>query len=73
LRLAKCVVTTLQSNGKIGTGSGLVMHQDSAGKVHIERRDKDFIEALAYIGISAVQKKSKEPRRRAAALGKEPT
>lgn len=56
LKLAKCVVTTIQSGGKIGMGSGLVMHRDKAGKMHVERWDKDFVEALAYIGIEVVDK-----------------
>ena len=57
LKLAKCVVATIQADGKIGAGTGLVMHRDSTGKTRIERWDKDFVEALAYIGIEVVEKK----------------
>ena len=62
--LAKCVVATLQSNGKIGMGSGLVMKVVDGKKI-IERWDKDFIEALAFIGVEMVDKKpddKKKPR-----------
>lgn len=54
--LAKCVVATLQTDGKIGMGSGMVMRVKDGEKT-IERWDKDFIEALAFIGIKLVDKK----------------
>jgi hypothetical protein len=63
LKLAKCVVLTIQSNGKIGVGSGQVMYRDAAGKMHIQRWDKDFVEALAYIGIEVVDKPKSKARR----------
>ena len=47
----------MQADGKIGAGTGLVMHRDSAGKTRIESCDEDFVEALAYIGIEVVDKK----------------
>lgn len=56
LKLAKCVVATIRTNGKIGMGSGLVMHRGPDGKVQVERWDKDFIEALAYIGLEVAEK-----------------
>jgi hypothetical protein len=55
LKLARCVVATLQTDGKIGMGTGMVM-QKVDGKTIIERWDKDFIEALAFIGIEVVDK-----------------
>jgi hypothetical protein len=64
LKLARCVVTTIKTDGKIGMGSGLVMHRDAAGKTHVERWDKDFIKALAYIGVEVVEK-PKAPKRNA--------
>ena len=58
LKLAKCVATTLQAGGKIGVGSGMVMKVVD-GKKTIERWDKDFVEALAFIGIDVVDKPKK--------------
>ena len=55
LMLAKCVVATIQTRGKIGMGSGMVMKMVD-GKRTIERWDKDFVEALAFIGIELVDK-----------------
>lgn len=49
------MVATLQADGKIGVGSGLVMSVKDGKKV-IERWDKDFHEALAFIGIELVDK-----------------
>lgn len=68
--LAKCVVATLQTDGKIGMGSGMVMRV-KGGKKTIERWDKDFIEALAFIGIEMVDKKkpAKKPKTRTASSG----
>lgn len=63
LKLAKCVVATIQTDGKIGVGSGLVMKIVN-GKKAVERWDKDFIEALAFIGIGVVPaKKLKKPKK----------
>ena len=65
LMLAKCVATTLQTGGKIGVGSGMVMKRVD-GKTTVERWDKDFIEALAFIGIEMVDKvkaADKKPKR----------
>jgi hypothetical protein len=72
MKLAHCVITTVQADGKIGVGSGLVMSKVN-GKTTIERWDKAFIEALAFIGIEVVDsprakparktKKTKAPRR----------
>jgi len=65
LMLAKCVATTLQTGGKIGMGSGMVMKRVD-GKTTIERWDKDFVEALAFIGIEMVDKVevvNKKPKR----------
>ncbi len=53
--LAKCVVATLQTGGKIGMGTGMVMRVVD-GKKSIEHWDKDFVEALAFIGIEMVDK-----------------
>jgi hypothetical protein len=50
IKLAQCVVLTLQADGKIGVGSGMVMKVRD-GKRIVERWDKDFHEALALIGI----------------------
>ena len=66
MKLAKCVVFTIQSGGKPGVGSGMVMRVDGDKKT-IERWDKDFIEALAFIGVEMVDK-PKAPKRRAKAL-----
>jgi hypothetical protein len=55
IKLAQCVALTLRTNGKIGVGSGLVMKVVDGKKV-VERWDKDFIEALAFIGIEVVDK-----------------
>ena len=62
LKLASCVVATLQTDGKIGVGSGLVMKIKDGKKV-VERWDKDFIEALAFIGIEVVDKPPRSTRR----------
>lgn len=69
LKLAKCVVATLQTDGKIGMGSGMVMKVVD-GKKTIERWDKDFIEALAFIGIEVVDKPKNKPKERYAKLPK---
>jgi hypothetical protein len=62
LMLAKCVVATVQTDGKIGVGSGLVMKVVD-GKRVVERWDKDFIEALAFIGIEVHEKSKKQQRK----------
>jgi len=65
VKLARCVVATLQADGKIGVGSGLVMKVVD-GKRIVERWDKDFIEALAFIGVEVVDKSnSKRVKKRA--------
>lgn len=67
MKLARCVVATLRSGGKIGMGSGLVIQKSPSGETRIERWDKDFIEALAFIGIEVVDKpksKLKTPKLR---------
>jgi hypothetical protein len=56
--LAQCVVATLQTDGKIGMGTGLVMKLVD-GKRIVERWDKDFIKALAFIGIEMTERKKK--------------
>lgn len=58
VKLAACVVATIQTGGKIGMGSGMVMKVEG-GKTTIERWDKDFIEALAFIGIEVTDRKKK--------------
>ena len=63
LKLAKCVVATIQTGGKIGMGSGMVLKMVD-GKRTIERWDKDFIEALDFIGLEMVDKKPKKPTKR---------
>lgn len=67
LKLAKCVVFTLQTDGKLGIGSGMVL-KERDGKRVVERWDKDFHEALAFIGIEVVDKpagpKDKPKRKR---------
>lgn len=63
LKLAKCVVATIQTGGKIGMGSGMVMKMVD-GKRTIERWDKDFVDALDFIGIEMVDKKPKKPTKR---------
>ena len=62
LMLAKCVAATLQTGGKIGVGSGMVMKVVD-GKKTIERWDKDFVEALDFIGLEVVDKKPKKPKK----------
>lgn len=59
IKLARCVVATLQADGKIGVGSGMVM-KERDGKMVVERWDKDFHEALAFIGVKMVDRKPKE-------------
>lgn len=72
MKLAQCVITTVQADGKIGVGTGLVMTKVN-GKTTIERWDKAFVEALAFIGIEVVRKpphkakKAKVTRREARA------
>jgi len=56
--LAQCAVATIQTGGKIGMGSGMVM-RTIGGKTTIERWDKDFIAALAFIGVEVSDKKPK--------------
>jgi len=63
LKLASCVVATLRTNGRIGAGSGLVMKREG-GRTVLERWDKDFIEALAFVGIEVVDGASSPPPRR---------
>jgi hypothetical protein len=63
MKLAQCVITTVQADGKIGVGSGLVMSKVN-GKTVIERWDKSFIEALAFIGIAVVDKPRASPARK---------
>ncbi len=63
LKLASCVVATIQTDGKIGMGTGMVMKKVD-GKTVIERWDKDFIEALAFIGIEVVDKPKTAPKKR---------
>lgn len=60
IKLARCVVATLQAGGKIGVGSGMVMKRVD-GKMIVERWDKDFHEALAFIGIEVADKPAKKP------------
>ena len=61
LKLAKCVAATIQTGGKIGMGTGMVMTMVD-GKTTIERWDKDFVEALNFIGLEVVDKKPKKPK-----------
>ncbi len=68
--LAKCVVATLQADGKIGMGSGMVMKVVD-GKKSIERWDKDFMEALAFIGVDVVDKKPPPSRKRKSLFARE--
>lgn len=70
MKLANCVVFTIQSGGKPGLGSGMVMRVEGDKKI-IERWDKDFIEALAFIGIEVVDKPKTKPRRRRPVLGED--
>ena len=63
LKLAKCVVATIQTDGKIGMGSGMVMKVED-GKKTIERWDKDFVEALDFIGLKMVDKKKPPSKRK---------
>lgn len=77
LMLAKCVVATLQADGKIGVGSGLVMKVVD-GERFFERWDKDFIEALAFVGIEMVDKKTIDKKKAkikksTSVLGRAPT
>ena len=67
MKLAKCVVWTIQTGGKLGMGSGIVMKVVD-GKRTVERWDKDLIEALAFIGLEVVDKKT--PSSKAAKLPK---
>ena len=65
LQLARCVVWTLRADGKLGMGSGMVMKVVD-GKRVVERWDKDFIEALAFIGLEVMEKPVKKKRGSAA-------
>ena len=62
IMLAKCVVATIQTGGKIGMGSGMVMKVVD-GKRTVERWDKDFVAALDFIGLEVVDKKPKKPKK----------
>ena len=62
LKLAKCVVATIQTGGKIGVGSGMVMKAVD-GKRTLVRWDTVFIEALDFIGLEVVDKKPKKPKK----------
>lgn len=61
--LAQCVAATLHTDGKIGMGTGMVLRTVN-GKKTIERWDRDFIAALAFIGIEVADKPVKRPRKR---------
>ena len=63
IMLAKCVVATIQTGGKIGMGSGMVLKMVD-GKRTIERWDKDFVDALDFIGIEMVDKKKTPSKRK---------
>lgn len=63
VKLAACVVATVKTGGKIGMGSGMVMRVVD-GKRTVERWDKDFIEALAFIGIEVTDGKPSRPKER---------
>lgn len=69
--LAQCVVATIQTGGKIGMGSGMVMKKVD-GKTTIERWDKDFIEALAFIGIEFEDKPKKAKKLTKRSRGSDP-
>ena len=69
LKLARCVVWTLQTGGKLGMGTGMVMKVVD-GKKTVERWDKDFVEALAFIGIEVSDPK---PKKRSPPSPKKPT
>ena len=62
LKLARCVAWTLQTGGKLGMGTGMVMKVVD-GKKTVERWDKDFVEALAFIGIEVSDPKPKKRSR----------
>lgn len=62
IKLARCVVWTLQTDGKCGVGSGMVMKVVDGKKI-VERWDKDFIEALAFIGIEVGEKPARKRAR----------
>ncbi|HSN25524.1 MAG TPA: hypothetical protein VLT45_04540 [Kofleriaceae bacterium] len=64
IKLARCAVFTLQANGKPGIGSGLVISETKDGKRTVERWDKQFIDALALVGIEVVDKPRKKGARR---------
>ena len=61
IKLARCVVWTLQTDGKLGMGSGMVMKVVNGKKI-VERWDKDLIEALAFIGIEVGEKPAKKSK-----------
>jgi hypothetical protein len=64
IKLASCVIATLQTDGKIGMGSGMVMKVVDGKKI-VERWDKQFIEALAFIGFEVGAKKKKRGAKKA--------
>jgi len=71
MKLAKCVIFVIQTDGKLGVGSGMVLNGEG-GKVVVERWDKSLIEALAFIGLDVVERPSKKPKRRSRhALGED--
>jgi hypothetical protein len=70
MKLAKCVVLTLQTGGKLGVGSGMMM-KEKDGKRIVERWDKDFHDALAFIGIEVVEKPKSPKRRPKVVLGED--
>lgn len=71
LKLASCVVATIRTDGKIGMGTGMVMRVVDGKKV-IERWDKDFVEALSFIGLEVVDARPKKSPSKGHAMQKSP-
>jgi hypothetical protein len=52
LRLASCVILALDTRGRIGVGSGmLLLRNPKTGKVVLKRWEEGFFDALDAIGI----------------------
>lgn len=63
MRLARCCVTVIQSGGKLGMGSGLLISKDETGRKIVRRWDQGHLEALKYIGIEFEDAPAKKRRR----------
>jgi hypothetical protein len=62
MQLARCCVTTIQTGGKLGMGSGLLIGKKD-GKTVVRRWDEEHLAALKFIGIEFEDAPKKRKRR----------